>query len=272
MLGNVFSPYYAAKRRSGPADPLEHNAFNVVLYGREDHWALTERPRASLQRSARALTIGPNSISWEGKRLVIRFDERAAPIGGRLRGLVRIDIPAGIPTSLTLDAAGAHRWTPIAPHARASVRFENPSLGFDGNAYVDQNFGSEPLERQLARWSWSRITTSSDTHVSYDILEKSGRTTSHALRFGHDGSTASSTLLPEVNLGRTRWGVDRPARGERLVVKRTLEDTPFYARTLVEGRIGSTRASGIHESLDLARFDKPWVQFLLPFRMRRAKR
>src|SRR5690606_15471462 len=33
MLGSPFSPYYAASRRLGPADPLDFVAMNAVLYG-----------------------------------------------------------------------------------------------------------------------------------------------------------------------------------------------------------------------------------------------
>ena len=33
FIGSVFSPYYAWARRRGPADPLNHCALNVALYG-----------------------------------------------------------------------------------------------------------------------------------------------------------------------------------------------------------------------------------------------
>jgi carotenoid 1,2-hydratase len=52
-----------------------------------------------------------------------------------------------------------------------------------------------------------------------------------------------------------------------LEVEQTLEDTPFYARSVLR----SSAASGaiMHESLDLDRFKSAWVRALLPFRMPR---
>jgi carotenoid 1,2-hydratase len=51
---------------------------------------------------------------------------------------------------------------------------------------------------------------------------------------------------------------------------RTLEDTPFYARSLLSvGNNAGVARLAMHESLDLERFRSPWVRRLLPFRMRR---
>jgi carotenoid 1,2-hydratase len=54
------------------------------------------------------------------------------------------------------------------------------------------------------------------------------------------------------------------------MLSRSLEDTPFYARTLSTARVGGQRVHLVHETVDLQRFERPWVQFLIPFRMRRA--
>ncbi len=58
------------------------------------------------------------------------------------------------------------------------------------------------------------------------------------------------------------------SEGEARVAK-TLLDTPFYARSLVEHRIFGERAISMHESLDLTRFSKSYVKWMLPFRMPR---
>ena len=50
---------------------------------------------------------------------------------------------------------------------------------------------------------------------------------------------------------------------------RTLEDTPFYARSLLDTCLLGEPVHGVHESLDLERFRSGWVQMLLPFRMPR---
>ena len=49
----------------------------------------------------------------------------------------------------------------------------------------------------------------------------------------------------------------------------TLEDGPFYARSLLDTRLLGEPAMAVHESLSLQRFRAPWVQVLLPFRMPR---
>ena len=92
MLGNAFSPAYArARAQGGPADPLAHCTMNVVLHGpRARRFALTERGRASVHRTATALSIGPSVMRWEGDALVIDLDEATAlfpvPVPGRIRG------------------------------------------------------------------------------------------------------------------------------------------------------------------------------------------
>ncbi len=50
---------------------------------------------------------------------------------------------------------------------------------------------------------------------------------------------------------------------------RTLEDTPFYARSLVGLRLIGERTVGVHESLSLDRVAHPIVRAMLPFRMPR---
>ena len=52
---------------------------------------------------------------------------------------------------------------------------------------------------------------------------------------------------------------------------RTLEDTPFYARSLVGTRLFGHAATSVHESLDLDRFRSRIVQAMLPFRMPRRR-
>jgi carotenoid 1,2-hydratase len=49
----------------------------------------------------------------------------------------------------------------------------------------------------------------------------------------------------------------------------TLEDTPFYARSLVRAKLAGQPAFGVHETLSAERFATPWVQAMLPFRMPR---
>jgi carotenoid 1,2-hydratase len=75
--------------------------------------------------------------------------------------------------------------------------------------------------------------------------------------------------LPSSQLWRIGRGTRcDPGFGAR--IDRTLEDTPFYVRSLVQTRLLAREVSGVHESLNLDRFASGWVQTLLPFRMPRV--
>ena len=69
FIGSVFSPYYALARRNGPADPLNHCAINVAVYGKgSNRWAMTERPRGAVSRTANLFTVGPSHLSGTANR------------------------------------------------------------------------------------------------------------------------------------------------------------------------------------------------------------
>jgi carotenoid 1,2-hydratase len=66
------------------------------------------------------------------------------------------------------------------------------------------------------------------------------------------------------------WRVGRSVRSdEGLMAVKTLEDTPFYARSQLRRESGGHAELAMHESLDLDRFSRRWVRTLLPFRMPR---
>ena len=62
------------------------------------------------------------------------------------------------------------------------------------------------------------------------------------------------------------------SRGLGDVYKRQLEDTPFYARSLLATTLLGEPVTAVHESLSMLRFRQRWVQYLLPFRMPRRAR
>jgi carotenoid 1,2-hydratase len=130
FLGSVFSPWYAwARRRPGGADPMEHCAINVALYGERGRWAMTERPAAAVERGPDHLRIGPSALHWDGDSLLVSVKEVAAPVPKRLRGEIRLRPAAAINgRGFILDPAGRHRWQPIAPAARVEVAMEQPAL------------------------------------------------------------------------------------------------------------------------------------------------
>lgn len=276
FLGSVFSPYYAMARRRGDADPLEHCAINVALYQpRGGRWAMTERRRTAVQRSADTLAIGPSHIAWDGRSFTIEVHETAVPLPRPVRGRIRVHPAALADQVWGLDAAGRHTWQPITPTARVEVAFEQPDLSWCGSGYVDSNFGDRPLEHDFRRWSWARADRDGGSAVTYDVERRDGSRASLALRFDRQG-TATSFAAPGVTLlPRTGWRLERPLRcdeGSRPSVVRTLEDAPFYARSTVATRWDGADVIAMHESLSLDRFDRRVVQAMLPFRMPRTLR
>jgi carotenoid 1,2-hydratase len=273
FIGSVFSPYYAWSRRGGAADPANHCALNVALYGRRSgRWSMTERGAAHVARERSHLSIGRSTLRWTGDALDIAVDEVCAPVPRRVRGSIRLSPSALGDSSFALDGGGRHLWTPFAPCAHVEVRLVDPDIRWSGDAYFDSNHGDEPLETAFQHWTWSRASVPGGTVVLYDVTPRVAAPHSLALHFGHDAAAESIAVPPSVTLPSTGWRVARRTRadlsGGARVVK-TLEDAPFYSRSLLETHLLGARAPAIHESLDLDRFRSPWVQCLLPFRMPR---
>jgi carotenoid 1,2-hydratase len=277
FVGSVFSPYYALARRHGAADPLDHCALNVALYGPRSHrWAMRERGALSVLRSASSLSIRTSSMEWDGTRLSVAIDERCAPIPWRLKGTIRLWPEAIADGGFGLDPTGLHRWTPYAPCARVEVSLDDPDLSWCGNGYFDSNCGDEPLEDGFERWNWSRTGLSGgDTVVFYDMIRRDSTPAALALKFTPRGEIHRLDAPPLVTLAPTRWGVARATRCEEngaVRILKTLEDSPFYSRSLLDTGLSGARGLAIHESLNLERFRAAWVRCLLPFRMPRFGR
>lgn len=270
MLGNVFSSRYArARAQDRFADPLGFCTMNVALYGRGAAWSLTERGRGAVTMRPDALAIGPSSMAWEGDDLVVRIEERGAPIGGRVAGTVRVRPRVRTHEEIALDGEGAHRWRPLAPLADVEVKMDAPSLRWSGRGYVDSNDGDASLESAFDEWTWSRASLSGDrVAIAYRATLRGGRQIDASRMIAPSGRTSPMATTTWSALPATAWRLPRtaPLGASRLV--RTLEDTPFYARSLVESRVAGERAIAVHETVSLRRFAAPWVQFLLPFRTR----
>jgi carotenoid 1,2-hydratase len=146
-----------------------------------------------------------------------------------------------------------------------------PSLRWSGNGYFDHNRGSAPIENDFSNWTWARHKLSNDSAIVYDTTPRGSKRVSLALRFGASGEAERFEPPPLVTLRPTEWRIARETRSEHSgeATARTLEDTPFYARSVIRTRICGELATGMHESLSLDRFAKRWVQLMLPFRMPR---
>ncbi|PPD44823.1 MAG: hydratase [Methylocystis sp.] len=269
FIGSVFSPYYAW---SGWADPLDHCAVNVALYGpRGARWAMTERGRQHVSRTRDALAIGPSSLEWRDGALAIRIDEISAPIPRRIRGEIIIEPRAINETQFMLEAQGRHVWRPIAPMARVSLNLDAPALKWSGHAYFDTNAGDEPLEGGFSFWTWSRATLSDGAAILYDAERRRESPLSLAMRFDAAGDLELLEPPPRALLPPTKWRVARHTRADdgAAQVLRSFEDTPFYSRSLISGKFHGERTDWVNESLSLDRFANPIVRLMLPFRMPR---
>jgi len=271
----------------------EHCALNVCLYspGRS-RWTMTERGARHVRRSATEFRIGPSALHWDDGELTILIDEIANPLPRRVHGTVRVRTQALSSFVTSLDDAGRHRWGPIAPCARVQVRLDAPGLDWEGHAYLDSNEGDEPISEPFTTWDWMRAPLRDGSCVvAYDIRQREGRAERLiATRFLPDGSQQPVQLGPRIGLAPTGWRIGRHLRGpapgdsasaadephdghaiapQSARVLRTLEDTPFYARSMVQAHLCGEEVVAMHETLDARRFASPLVQALLPWRMPR---
>jgi carotenoid 1,2-hydratase len=276
-VGSVFSPYYAWALDKNPATAAEnHCALNVALYGDAGRrWTMTERSAASVQRSRSAFRLGPSSLQWDGSSLRIDIDEVGMPIPQRVRGRVRV-WPRGLSLfQAPLDDGGRHRWGPIAPCARIEVELDRPGARWRGEAYLDSNEGDEPITRPFTEWDWSRAALKDgSTAVIYDVRQKTGGDRVIAQRFKPDGSSESFDAPPRQALPRTAWRINRTMRsepGEPARVQQTLEDTPFYVRSVLDSQLFGERVTSVHETLNVPRVVSTPVRLMLPWRMPRVR-
>jgi carotenoid 1,2-hydratase len=249
----------------------------VALYGAGSRrWTMTERGRKAMHRSHDELAVGPSRLHWDGASLLIELDEIGVPLPQRVRGQVRV-WPRGLSRfTAALDDGGRHRWGPIAPCARVEVALDKPGLRWSGDAYLDSNEGDEPIDRPFRSWDWSRASLrDGSTAVLYDVRQKQGGDRTIAQRFHADGRHEPFEAPPRQALPRTLWRIDRTMRsdlgGAPARVAQTLEDTPFYVRSVLDASLLGERVKAVHESLDLPRLVARSTRLMLPWRMPRVK-
>ena len=272
FVGSVFSPYYAW---SGRKNPENHCALNVALYGpRAARWAMTERGAKSINRRTDHFSIGKSHLRWEDDALIINVDERCAPFPRRLRGEIRLRTNGLSNDVFLIDDRGRHRWRPMSPFSRVELDFSEPDIRWSGHGYFDANQGDEPLEDAFHYWDWSRtILSEKKTAILYNTDMRNGETRNAALLIDGYGDIRDMAELSPARLPSTSvWQIARRTRSavaDEARVVRTLEDTPFYSRSVIENRLFGEMRPAIHESLMGPRLRSPIVKTLLPFRMPR---
>lgn len=270
FVGSVFSPYYAWKKWREPED---HCALNVAVYGSKRRWAMTERRRGDVARSASAFEIGRSAVRQIGDKLEVDINERTAPFAGTVRGRVTVTLPRRNDRTFALDAGKEHFWRPICPSAKVDVSLSSPALSWSGRGYVDTNYGGGPLERAFEYWDWSRTPLrDGGARIRYVADGVDGQRTSLALAFDPGGAVSEMQADADDDLPATSiWRIPRRTgsglSGTPRIVQ-TLEDTPFYSRSLLESR-SEDEGLTVHESLSGARLRNGIVKAMLPFRMPR---
>lgn len=273
FVGSVFSPYYYKAQRKNGAQADDHIALNVVLYGKKKAWVFTEAEGFGQSRERYTLQLRKNALRRVDDGYVIDIDERQVPGYAPLRGRVHVRFAASGGLPRALDEAGEHHWWPVAPISRVQVALSTPNLNWSGKAYHDVNWGSGPLPRAFRTWTWLRALHPEGTLVYYAPEGAEG----HAARppFGtlycHDGSRRDVEVPALQPLKKGRWGLLPVCPGTAEVIE-VREDTPFYTRALMRLRCEGLALSAMHEYLDVAAWQKNWVQYLLKFRMRRHRR
>jgi len=275
FVGSVFSPYYAWARRNNPSvNPENHCSLNVAIYSPgKNRWAMTERGENQVSRNSTEFVIGPSSLHWDGNKLTVQIRERAVPFGQKIAGTVELYPNTLFNFSTPLDAAGKHRWGPLAPSARVKVNLNSPDLQWEGNAYLDSNEGDEPISEAFHEWDWSRAEMSGGrTSVIYDVREKNAQENLLALTFNPNGTIDHFEPPPRQALPKTIWGIQghmRNQSSETLAVKKVLENTPFYTRSVLNSELLGEKVLSFHETLSVPKLTLATTQLMLPWRMPR---
>ena len=275
FIGCVFSPYYARARKRGAANPWDFCSINAIFYGPDrKRWALTERTQGAMEVDASRFKVGPSIVTRTPAGLRIELDEICVPFPSRLRGTVEVSFSELSKQCFALDSLEQHRWWPIAPSAKVAVNLHRPNLQWSGTAYVDSNAGTVPLESTFRGWHWTRTEQQSGRgYIFYNRQFWDG--TNQALAVSYDQSNnldvsdgeSEDSVLPATPI----WRCQRPVvcTEPRAQLLKTFEDTPFYARSKLHVGCEGKLVPAMHEYVDLARFQRAWVQTLLPFRMPR---
>jgi carotenoid 1,2-hydratase len=111
--------------------------------------------------------------------------------------------------------------------------------------------------------------------VVYDLRTRDGAEHLIARRFQPDGEVNAFDPGPRYALARTGWRINRSIRsdpsGAAPGITRTLEDTPFYVRSLAESTVDGQRVLSVHETLNGPRLRSALVRLMLPWRMPRLR-
>ena len=132
FIGSVFSPWYAW---SGRKDPANHCCINVATYGPGGRFTMTDRGRAALNTTPDTFQVGPSSMHWTGRELIIDINEISSPpLISRVRGQITVTPHAVTNVELPLKPDGTHIWRPFAPSSDIKVELEAKGWQWSGHS------------------------------------------------------------------------------------------------------------------------------------------
>ncbi len=236
-----------------------------------------------------AVEVGTSRVErdGEGYRLVV-----ATPtVEGRgIRAEVRFrPAPGTEPFERDLGSPGApHHWVLAAADCRVEGRLAvgDREEAFRGRGYHDHNAGSEEMSLAIRRWEWGRVHHGSSTHVYYLSEPRRGRPQSLWITCRDGRPEEVREDLDVVGDGERRRNVfgvrhDRTIRvvaGRDGLARETgacLDDGPFYRRwlatfgaTQADGKDWFANTPGIAELLDTRNLNKPWFNWMIPYRLK----
>lgn len=234
---------------------------------------MTDRGRSALRTTPSTFQVGPSSLHWTGRELIIDIDEISSPpLISRVRGQITLTPGAVTNVELPLTRDGAHVWRPFAPSADITVDLEAKGWQWSGHGYFDANFGTRALEEDFSFWTWGRYPTKAGATCIYDAQRRDGTALEAAIAFGPDGQAALTKAPPRTRFNRSRWLVRRETRADPGVRPREvlpMLDAPFYTRAAVQTQLNGEAVTGVHEALDLDRFRSPLLKPMLAVRVPR---
>lgn len=243
--------------------------------GPNGRFTMTDRGRSALKQAADRIGIGPSSVTWTGRQLVIEVNEWGAPpMVTPVRGRVTLTPRALTQTEVWLTPDGAHLWRPFAPIADIEVDLTQGHR-WRGHGYFDANFGSRALETDFSFWTWGLYPLKHRTLCFYDADLRDGGHFDLAVEITPDGQVRETTAPPRTRFRRNPWAVRRETRADPGTMPRprlSLLEAPFYSRALVETQIEGERTVGMHEALDLGRFRSALIKPMLAVRVPRRAR
>ncbi len=236
---------------------------------------MTDRGRDALVTSRDTLQVGPSSMHWTGRELIIDINEISSPpIISRVRGRITITPDAMTSIELPLTPDGTHIWRPFAPSSAITVDLEAKGWQWSGHGYFDANFGTRALEQDFSFWTWGRYPTKAGATCIYDAVRRDGTTLDTAIAFDKGGNAQEVEAPPRTRFKRSLWQVRRETRADPGTMPRqvlNMLDAPFYSRSAVQTTLNGEVVTGVHEALDLNRFASPLIKPMLAVRVPRRR-